>query len=117
MSTQGIQGIMIETSSWKESKDFWTQLGFKLDFETDHGSGQFSHPDGGPYVFVAERAEGATLEVQPVLGVADSAGFFYPNYTSIHRIAAARSGERSILTINETAHLRGTGLPIGINHE
>ena len=52
-----------------------------------------------------------------VLGVADSAGFFYPNYTSIHRIAAARSGERSILSINETAHLRGTGLPIGINHE
>jgi probable phosphoglycerate mutase len=51
-----------------------------------------------------------------VLGVADSTGFFYPNYTSIHRIAAARSGERSILSINETAHLRGTGLPIGINH-
>jgi probable phosphoglycerate mutase len=52
-----------------------------------------------------------------VLGVAGSTEFFYPNYTSIHRIAAARSGERSILTVNETAHLRGTGLPIGINHE
>ena len=78
MSTQGIQGIMIETSSWKESKDFWTQLGFNLDFETDHGSGQFSHPDGGPYVFVAERTEGATLEVQPVLGVTDSESFTPP---------------------------------------
>ena len=52
-----------------------------------------------------------------VLSVADSTEFFYPNYTSIHRVAAARSGERSILTVNETAHLRGTGLPIGINHE
>ena len=41
-------------------------------------------------------------------------GFFYPNYTSIHRVAAARSGERSILTINETSHLRGTGLPTGL---
>ncbi|MGD9702559.1 MAG: histidine phosphatase family protein [Acidimicrobiia bacterium] len=51
-----------------------------------------------------------------VLGVADPTGFFYPNYTSIHRVAAARSGERSILSVNETAHLRGTGLPIGINH-
>jgi probable phosphoglycerate mutase len=40
--------------------------------------------------------------------------FFYPNYTSIHRVAAARSGERSILTMNETAHLRGTGLPVGL---
>jgi len=49
-----------------------------------------------------------------VLGAPDSAGFFYPNYTSIHRVAAARTGERQIITINETAHLRGTGLPIGL---
>ena len=40
--------------------------------------------------------------------------FFYPNYTSIHRVAAARSGERSVVTINETSHLRNTGLPIGL---
>ena len=49
-----------------------------------------------------------------VLKVPDSQNFFYPNYTSIHRVAAARSGERSILTINETSHLRGTGLPTGL---
>jgi probable phosphoglycerate mutase len=49
-----------------------------------------------------------------ILGIDDPSGFFYPNYTSIHRVAAARSGERSVLTINETAHLRGTGLPIGL---
>jgi 2,3-bisphosphoglycerate-dependent phosphoglycerate mutase len=49
-----------------------------------------------------------------MLGLADPTGFFYPNYTSIHRIAAARTGERSILTLNETFHLRGTGLPIGL---
>lgn len=41
-------------------------------------------------------------------------GFFYPNYTSIHRIAAASSGERSVVTLNETSHLRGTGLPMGM---
>jgi probable phosphoglycerate mutase len=50
-----------------------------------------------------------------ILDLDDPTGFFYPNYTSIHRVMAARSGERSILTLNETAHLRGTGLPIGIN--
>lgn len=49
-----------------------------------------------------------------VLGLPDATNFFYPNYTSIHRVAAARSGERNILTINETYHLRGTGLPTGI---
>jgi probable phosphoglycerate mutase len=49
-----------------------------------------------------------------VLGLADGQNFFYPNYTSVHRVAAARSGERSIVTVNETPHLRGTGLPIGL---
>ena len=49
-----------------------------------------------------------------VLGLHGQQSFFYPNYTSIHRVAAATSGERSIVTINETAHLRGTGLPIGL---
>jgi len=49
-----------------------------------------------------------------VLGLPISQGFFYPNYTSIHRIAASRSGHRSVITVNETAHLRGTGLPMGL---
>ena len=49
-----------------------------------------------------------------VLGTPDSVGFFDPNYTSVHRVMASRSGQRQIVTINETAHLRGTGLPIGL---
>jgi probable phosphoglycerate mutase len=49
-----------------------------------------------------------------ILGLGNQRGFFYPNYTSIHRVAAARSGERSIVTINETSHLRGSGLPMGL---
>jgi len=50
-----------------------------------------------------------------ILGLdVDSRGFFYPNYTSIHRVAAASTGERSIVTVNETSHLRGTGLPMGL---
>ena len=49
-----------------------------------------------------------------VLGLPTAQAFFYPNYTSIHRVAAARSGERSIVTINETSHLRRTGLPMGL---
>ncbi|HSB87705.1 MAG TPA: histidine phosphatase family protein [Ilumatobacteraceae bacterium] len=49
-----------------------------------------------------------------VLGLSRQRGFFYPNYTSINRVAAARGGTRSVITINETPHLRGTGLPIGV---
>ena len=41
-------------------------------------------------------------------------GFFYPNYTSIHRVAASSNGERSVITINETSHLRNSGLPMGL---
>jgi probable phosphoglycerate mutase len=49
-----------------------------------------------------------------VLGLSNPRGFFYPNYTSINRVAAARGGQRSIVTINETSHLRGSGLPMGL---
>jgi probable phosphoglycerate mutase len=41
-------------------------------------------------------------------------GFFYPNYTSIHRVAASSNGDRSVITINETSHLRNSGLPMGL---
>ncbi len=43
-----------------------------------------------------------------------SRGFFYPNYTSIHRVAASSRGDRSVITLNETSHLRNTGLPMGL---
>ena len=51
-----------------------------------------------------------------VLDLPPSKGFFYPNYTCINRVMASQSGHRSVMTINETSHLRGTGLPIGLLH-
>ena len=41
-----------------------------------------------------------------VLGL-DDVLFFLPHYTSISRVMAASSGERSIASLNEAAHLRG----------
>ena len=41
-----------------------------------------------------------------VLGIETHVGSFYPKYTSIHRVMAARSGQRSIVSINEASHLR-----------
>lgn len=35
--------------------------------------------------------------------------FFQPGYTSVSRFLAAGSGERSLLSLNETAHLRDAG--------
>ena len=40
-----------------------------------------------------------------VLGLSSTL-FFNPGYTSVSRILAARSGERSILSLNETGHLK-----------
>jgi len=34
--------------------------------------------------------------------------WFHPEYTSISRIAAARTGERSVVSLNDTAHLVAT---------
>lgn len=41
-----------------------------------------------------------TLGIEPRL-------FFNPDYTSVNRFMAASSGERSIVSLNETSHLRG----------
>jgi probable phosphoglycerate mutase len=51
--------------------------------------------------------------ISHILDIEDPSGFFYPNYTSIHRVAAARSGQRTVLSLNETAHLRGKGFRVG----
>jgi probable phosphoglycerate mutase len=44
-----------------------------------------------------------------VLGLARHS-FFAPDYTSINRVAASRHGVRSLLRLNEVAHLRGHDL-------
>ncbi len=41
-----------------------------------------------------------------VLGIADPL-FFLPQYTSISRVFAASTGQRSVASLNETAHVRG----------
>jgi probable phosphoglycerate mutase len=40
-----------------------------------------------------------------ILGI-DKLLFFLPDYTSISRVVAARTGERSVASLNERAHLR-----------
>jgi hypothetical protein len=76
MSTQGIAGFYIETRNYGATAAFWRSLGFANAFETDHGSGQWEHPTGGAYVFIAERADPAhVLLTYPVLAVEDSTRF------------------------------------------
>ena len=74
MSTEGLQGFYVETRNYGATAAFWSSLGFNKLFETDHGSGQWEHPSGGPYVFIAEQ-HGSELEVHPILRVADATSF------------------------------------------
>ena len=62
------------THNWGRAARFCRALGFELELETDHGSGQLRNGDG-PYVFVAEVPEGEDLGAQLVLRVADDAAF------------------------------------------
>lgn len=79
MATEGFEGFYIETRNYGATAAFWSSLGFRSEFETDHGSGQWRHINGGPYVFINEQHEGE-LQTYPVLGVADS-GTFAPDRT------------------------------------
>ena len=74
MSTEGFAGIYVPTHNYGATAAFWKSLGFAASFETGHGSGQWEHPNGGPYVFIDENHEGE-LTFQPILAVADSTAF------------------------------------------
>lgn len=74
MATEGIEGFHVETRNYGATAAFWASLGFQHTFETDHGSGQWEHPAGGPYVFIREQHD-AELESYPILRVADSTRF------------------------------------------
>lgn len=64
MTTEGVEGWLIGTHNWGKTVAFWQGLGYELEFETDHHSGQLRHPAGGPYLFIAERPSTQALKVR-----------------------------------------------------
>ncbi len=85
MTTEGIEGLLIETHNWGKTVALWKALGYELVFETDHHSGQLRHPRGGPYLFVAERPPGQALKVVPMVTVKDAAQFTPPGAATVLR--------------------------------
>ncbi|GAA4406445.1 VOC family protein [Tsukamurella soli] len=69
--TAGIEAVFLTTHNWGATARFFTGLGFVLDFETDHSSGQLRAPGGGPYLFVAEVPADEEPQTQVVLRVPD----------------------------------------------
>ena len=74
MTTQGIEAVFLETHNWGKSARFFQELGFTLEFATDHNSGQLRNGDG-PYLFIAEVPADTDPVASIVLTVADEDGF------------------------------------------
>ena len=70
MSSERIEAVYLTTHNWGKSAKFFQALGFKLEFETDHHSGQLRSGDG-PFLFIAEVPPGEKPGMQVVLKVAD----------------------------------------------
>ena len=103
MASNGIGGFLIETHNWGKTVAFWQQLGYALEFETDHSSGMLRHPAGGPYLFVAERAPGAPLDLHPIILVDDAAGFAAPSGT-VDRPFEAQHWDVVEMLLHELGH-------------
>ena len=74
MTTKGIEAVFLTTHNWGKSAKFFQALGFELEFETDHNSGQLRRGEG-PYIFIAEIPASEQPEAQVVLKVADADQF------------------------------------------
>ena len=74
MTTEGIGAVFLETHNWGKAARFFQGLGFELQFETDHNSGQLRNGDG-PYIFIAEVPADREPQVQIMLTVPDADGF------------------------------------------
>jgi hypothetical protein len=70
MTTEGIEAVFLTTRNWGKAAKFWQSLGYTLDFETDHSSGQLRNGDG-PYLFIAEVPD-QPPSMQLVLKVPDA---------------------------------------------
>jgi hypothetical protein len=66
MPTEGIDAVYLTTHNWGKSARFFQALGFELEFDTGHQSGQLRN-GGGPSVFIAEVPPDQPTDIQVVL--------------------------------------------------
>jgi hypothetical protein len=74
MTTEGIEAVFLTTHNWGKSAKFFQGLGYELEFDTGHSSGQLRNGDG-PTVFIAEVPEDQQPDTRIVLKVPDADAF------------------------------------------
>ena len=67
MSTEGIATIFLTTHNWGRAAKFYLALGYELEFDTGHNSGQFRNSEG-PSLFIAEIPEEQPVDTRIVRG-------------------------------------------------
>lgn len=80
MSSNGIEGLIVETHNWGKSVAFWPGLGYDLE-----DSLVLRHPVGGPFIYLVEQPETQNLEVVPIVAVEDSTTFTPPAAGTVQR--------------------------------
>ncbi|KPM53660.1 glyoxalase [Frankia sp. CcI49] len=78
MTTEGIEAVFLETHNWGRAAGFFQALGFRLEFDTGHNSGQLRNGDG-PYVFIAEIPESRELQAPRIVLKVPDADAFQPD--------------------------------------
>lgn len=78
MSTEGIEAVFLETHNWGRAARFFQALGFELEFDSGHNSGQLRN-GAGPSVFIAEVPEDREPRMRLVLKVPDADSFQAPD--------------------------------------
>jgi hypothetical protein len=74
MSTEGIEAIYLTTHNWGRAAKFFLALGYELEFDTGHNSGQLRNGTS-PAVFIAEVPEERPVDTRLVMRVADAEKF------------------------------------------
>jgi uncharacterized glyoxalase superfamily protein PhnB len=74
MTTEGIKAVFLTTHNWGRAAKFFQDLGYELEFDTGHSSGQLRNGDG-PYLFIAEVPADQQPDTRIVLKVPDADRF------------------------------------------
>jgi hypothetical protein len=74
MTTEGIEAVFLTTHNWGRAAKFFQGLGYELEFDTGHSSGQLRN-GSGPYLFIAEVPADQDLDTRLVLKVGDADAF------------------------------------------
>jgi hypothetical protein len=74
MTTEGIEAVFLTTHNWGKAAKFFQGLGYELEFDTGHSSGQLRNGDG-PFLFIAEIPGDQQPDTRIVLKVPDAGKF------------------------------------------